>query len=323
MTTSVGCKPLVSVCIPVLNEELCIEALYIRLSKLADKMSSKCEVEFIFTDNHSSDRTWDLIGNLAKKDSRVKAIRFTKNIGFQKSIMANYLHSSGDAVFQIDADMQDPPELLEQFFDLWASGYKIVYGVRRSRPENIFLTAFRKVGYFIVDKMSDYPIPRNVGDFRLIDKEVVNTIFKYKIPTPYLRGLVAGLGFKSICIEFDRDKREAGTTKFKVSHLIGLGISAIFNNSVAPLRAASYVGLLMLAISIVGAFYYVAVRFMHPELPAGFASIHVLVIFGIGLNSFLLGILGEYLLRIYLTIRSDPLAIIEDKLNIAEGKLLL
>ena len=315
--------PIVSICIPVLNEELCIEALYIRMCKLAEKMSDRCKFEFVFSDNHSEDGTWAILKKYSELDPRVKAIRFTKNIGFQKSIMANYLHSRGDVVFQIDADMQDPPELLETFFELWQKGYKIVYGVRRKRPENFLLTAFRKLGYFIIDKLSEYPIPRNVGDFRLIDRDVVNAIFKFKIATPYLRGLVAGLGFKSICVEFDRDKRQAGETKFKISHLLALGVAALFNNSVAPLRMASYIGLSMLVVSLVGACYYILVRFIHPELPPGFASIHVIVIFGIGLNSFLLGIIGEYLLRIYLTIRSDPIAFLEDQINFKDDQLLL
>lgn len=315
--------PLISVCIPVLNEELCLQALFDRLIDLAEKMKDRCELEFIFSDNHSEDSTWEIIERFALKDQRFRGIRFAKNVGFQKSIMANYLQTSGDAIFQIDADMQDPPELLEVFFELWQQGFQIVYGVRRRRPENIFMSSFRKIGYFIVDKLSDHPIPKNVGDFRLIDRKVMDAIFSTKNPTPYLRGLVAGFGFKSTCVEFDREKRQFGATKFRISHLLSLGFSAIFNHSVAPLRLSSIAGVIILIASLLGSLYYLAIRFAYPELPPGFASIHILVLFGIGLNAFFLGIIGEYILRIFLILRNDPIAIIEKTSNIIVDKYIL
>jgi dolichol-phosphate mannosyltransferase len=315
--------PLISICILVLNEELCLPALFDRLVRLADKLKDKCRLEFIFSDNHSEDSTWEIIEKVVASDDRFKGIRFTKNVGFQKSIMANYLHASGDAVFQIDADMQDPPEMLVKFFDLWMQGYQIVYGLRRKRPENIFISSFRKIGYIVVDILSDHKIPRNVGDFRLVDRKVLDAIFSTKNPTPYLRGLVAGFGFKSICVEFDRDKRQIGTTKFKISHLLSLGYSAIFNHSVAPLRLATISGVIILILSLIGSLYYVAIRYIYPGLPPGFASVHILVLFGIGLNSFFLGIMGEYILRIFLILRNDPIAIIEKSINLETKKLLI
>jgi dolichol-phosphate mannosyltransferase len=315
--------PLISISVPVLNEEQNIETLYGRLCALAEKMADRCELEFVFSDNHSDDRTWSLLTRLAESDSRVRAIRFSKNFGFQRSILANYMHTRGDAVMQVDADLQDPPELLEAFYEKWRDGYQVVYGVRKARPEGFLLRTFRKVGYWIIDKVSEYPIPRDVGDFRLIDRKIVDLLTKIKTANPYLRGTIAGLGFNQTGIPYDRDARVAGKSKFNVNRLLRLGLTAVFNHSTVPLRAASFVGVLILTMSFVGAVYYVFLRLFNPDLPRGLASIHILVLFGIGLNSFLLGIIGEYILRIYLVLRADPVAVVENCLNMQPADLKL
>ncbi len=316
-------KPLVSISIPVLNESGNLANLYQRLVALGAKMESRCDLEFVFSDNHSDDTTWDMLTELAARDPRVRAIRFSKNYGFQRSILANYMHTRGDAVMQIDADLQDPPELLEAFFERWQEGFDVVYGVRRKRPESWLLNNFRRVGYWAIDKVSEHPIPRDVGDFRLIDRKVVDVLLKTKTANPYLRGMIAGIGFNQTGIAYDRDARVAGESKFNVNRLVRLGLTAVFNHSTVPLRAASFVGSLILAASLIGALYYVVLRVFHPELPPGLASIHILVLFGIGLNSFLLGIIGEYILRIYLVLRADPVAVIQQSLNFDPSDLKL
>jgi glycosyltransferase involved in cell wall biosynthesis len=316
-------KPLISITIPVLNESGNLDALYARLDALGRTMQDKCELEFVFSDNHSDDETWAMLTQLAQRDPRVRAIRFSRNVGFQRSILANYLHTRGDAVLQIDADLQDPPELLEAFFDLWQQGYQVVYGIRRKRPESWLLRTFRRLGYWIIDKISEHPIPRDVGDFRLVDRRVIEAVGKTRTSSPYLRGMIAGLGFNQTGVVYDRDARVAGESKFNVSRLVRLGLTAVFNHSVVPLRAASFLGLLILAISVLGSIYYVALRLFHPELPRGLASIHILVLFGIGLNSFFLGIIGEYLLRIYLVVRAEPVAIVQQSLNFTPPELKL
>jgi len=316
-------RPLVSISIPVLNESGNIATLYSRLDALATKMLDRCDLEFVFSDNHSDDNTWEMLTELAAKDNRVKAIRFSKNYGFQRSILANYMHTQGDAVMQIDADLQDPPEMLEAFFERWQAGNQVVYGVRRKRPESWLLNNFRRLGYWAIDKLSEHPIPRDVGDFRLIDRKVVNVLLKTKTANPYLRGMIAAIGFNQTGIVYDRDARTAGESKFNLNRLVRLGLTAVLNHSTVPLRAASFIGLLILAASVLGALYYVILRILHPELPPGLASIHILVLFGIGLNSFLLGIIGEYLLRIYLVLRADPVAVVQQSLNIDASDLKL
>lgn len=315
--------PLVSISIPVLNEADNLDALYARLHALGETMAGQCELEFVFTDNHSDDETWTKLSMLAARDPRVRAIRFSKNVGFQRSILANYMHTRGDAVMQIDADLQDPPELLKEFFRLWQNGYRVVYGVRRGRQEGRFINQFRRFGYWFIDAISEHPIPRDVGDFRLMDRAVVAALMKFKSPSPYLRGIIAGLGFDQIGVVYDRDARVAGVSKFGLSRLIRLGLTAIFNHSAVPLRIASMVGAAMLVMSAIGAVYFVLLKLIDPDLPQGLASIHVLVLFGIGLQSFLLGIIGEYLLRMYLIMRSEPVAIVEEAINFAESELKL
>lgn len=316
-------KPLVSISIPVLNEAGNLDVLYSRLCQIGQRMTDWCDLEFVFTDNHSDDTTWAKLTELAQKDQRVRAIRFSKNFGFQRSILANYLHTRGDAVLQIDADLQDPPEMLEAFFEKWRAGYHVVYGIRRKRPESAFIHAFRRVGYWVIDAVSEHPIPRDVGDFRLIDRRVIEALAKIRTPNPYLRGMIAGLGFSQTGIPYDRDARVAGESKFNVSRLIRLGLTAVFNHSTVPLRIASLAGGVMLGVSMLGALYYFMLRLMHPELPRGMASIHILVLFGIGLQSLLMGIIGEYLLRIYLILRSEPIAIIQQSLNFSQEELKL
>lgn len=315
--------PLVSISIPVLNEAGNIPALYQRLVKLADTMRDRCRLEFVFTDNHSDDASWQMLRDLAATDPRVRAIRFSRNFGFQRSILANYMHARGDAVMQIDADLQDPPEMLEVFFEQWRKGFQVVYGVRRVRPEGAALRAFRKAGYWAIDKVSEHPIPRDAGDFRLIDRKVVDALTRMRTPNPYLRGMIAGLGFNQTGIAYDREQRTAGASKFNVGRLLRLGLTAVFNHSTVPLRAASFFGATILGLSVLGALYYLGLRLLHPELPRGLASIHILVLFGIGLNAFLLGMIGEYLLRIYLTLRNDPVAIVEQSLNISGSEVKL
>ncbi|MBQ4854720.1 glycosyltransferase [Rhodanobacter sp. B2A1Ga4] len=315
--------PLISITIPVLNEALNLDALYARLEALGTRMADRCNLEFVFTDNHSSDATWEKLAVLARRDPRVRAVRFSKNFGFQRSILANYMHTRGAAVLQLDADLQDPPELLEQFFALWKQGFHVIYGVRHSRPEGFLLRRFRRLGYWVIDKISEHPVPREAGDFRLLDRKVITALTRFRSSEPYLRGIIASMGFNQRGIPYDRAARQAGSSKFGLGQLIRLGLTGVFNHSVVPLRIASVTGMLILGLSVLGAIYYFFLKLFHPELPRGLASVHILILFGIGFQSLLLGILGEYLLRIYKILRHEPVAIIEESLNFDPAELRL
>ncbi|HEY4147072.1 glycosyltransferase family 2 protein [Pinirhizobacter sp.] len=316
-------KPLISISIPVFNEEANIDALYARLVALAEHMKDRCDIEFVFSDNNSTDHTWAKLDALSLSDPRVRAIRFSKNFGFQRSILANYMHTRGDAVMQIDADLQDPPEMLEQFMDFWEAGYHVVFGIRAERPEGKLITRFREVGYAAIDKLSEYPVSRNAGDFRLIDRKVVDALQKYRSSDPYLRGIIAGMGFRQRGVPYARAARVAGESKFGLFKLVQLGITGVLNHSTVPLRLATVAGVAILLLSTVGAVYYLVMRVVHPEWPRGIASVLVLVLFGVGFQSLLLGILGEYLLRIYKILRNEPVAIVEESLNFPIEELKL
>ena len=321
--TKIKKRPLISICVPVFNESENINGLYSKLVSLSGSLKSEADFEFMFTDNHSTDDSWHMLNELAKKDSRVRAMRFTKNFGFQKSLWTNYINAKGDVVFQLDADLQDPPELLAEFLNKWKSGYKIVYGIRERRQESSVMVTFRRIGYWLINVFSEDEIPQNVGDFQLLDRSVIETIGKGKFAKPYLRGMIASTGMKSIGIRYSRDVRRKGKSKFNLIKIIKLGLNGILNHSTIPLRVSSFIGSLILIFSALGTAYYVTLKLLDPALPQGLASIHILVLFGIGLNAFLLGIIGEYILNIYLLLRNEPLVIVEDTINLMNDEINL
>ena len=306
---------LVSICIPVLNEEAAIPALITRLDSVTSQLPNY-SFEYIFSDNASVDKTWDTILECAKNNPRIRAIRFSKNFGFQNSIVTNYAHASGQAVIQIDADLQDPPELIPEFLAKWEDGYKVVYGVRQERQEGLLIRIFRASGYRFIDVLSEHRIPRNVGDFRLIDQAVVQEVLKQSHANIYLRGLVASLGFSEIGIPYARNSRQVGESKFPVRKIFTLGMTGLLNYSTVPLRLATYLGGFVLLLTFLGSLYSIASYFFVDNIPRGFTSTQVYLLASIGLNSFFLGIIGEYVLRIYRILRRDPVAIIDKRLNL-------
>ena len=315
MTSENGVKPLVSISIPVYDEEGNIRRLYDRLCQLADGIAGRYDLEFVFTDNRSSDNTWQLIKTIAESDTRVRAFRFSRNFGFQKSILTNYLNTRGVAVMQLDADLQDPPELLIEFLKKWEEGYKVVYGVRRVRPEPWLMRQFRRFGYWLIDRLAGYPVPKNVGDFRLIDRDVISAIAKFNDQAPYLRGTIASLGFSQIGIDYDREARQEGKSKFSLRSLLGLGLDGVLTTSTMPLRLATYTGAGITMLAFIGAVYYIILKFMNPGLPVGVASTSILILFSLGLNSIFLGLIGEYIIRMHNNIRGGDIAVVDDAID--------
>ena len=213
--------------------------------------------------------------------------------------------------------------MLEAFLEKWREGFSVVYGIRRKRPEGALIGTFRRFGYWVIDTLSEHPIPRDVGDFRLIDRKVIDALASIRTANPYLRGMIAGLGFNQTGIPYDRDARVAGESLVALPPVVRVGLPAVFYHSPVPWGLASLPGGVMLGVSSLGALYYLILRLTHPGRPQGLASIHILVLFGVGLQSLLMGILGEYLLRIYLILRAEPVAIIERSLNFSPTDLKL
>jgi polyisoprenyl-phosphate glycosyltransferase len=307
-------RPLISICVPVLNEEESLPFLIQRLNQVSDKLKESFDFEYVFTDNNSTDRTWEILQALSEENQNIRAYRFGKNIGFQKSILFNYKHARGNAVIQIDADLQDPPELIEEFLDYWLKGYKIVSGVRIDRQESKKMKYFRKFGYWFIDVTSEHPIKRNAGDFRLIDRSVVDALDELKSPKPYIRGVISRMGIAEKDVLYSRDVRERGESKFGFLELVKLGFTGFSNHSNLPLRIASYVGFISLALSFLGLVYFIALKFYQPSLPRGFASLYVMILFGIGVNSILLSAIGSYIKKIYDLLSGEDPTIVTAKI---------
>lgn len=303
---------LITFCVPVYNEAGNVSALIARLQDTARSLADRYTFEFLFTDNSSTDATVDLLEAASRQDPRIRVLRLSRNFGFQRSILTNYLNARGDAVIQIDADLQDPPEMASDFLALWEQGYKVVYGVRRRRREGHAITTLRAVGYRFIDRLSETHIPPGAGDFRLIDRVVVEALRSFTDQSPYLRGLIAELGFRQIGLEYDRAGREAGESKFGFKALLGLGLDGLFSTSMVPLRAATWVGITVVALSLLGILYYIYLRVVDPRLALGLISLHILVLISMGINAILLGIIGEYVGRTFRNTRGGPLTLIDD-----------
>jgi dolichol-phosphate mannosyltransferase len=308
----------ISIVVPVFNEEENIDPLLERLGSIARHIRNEfgMTVEVIINDNHSTDRTFDMLRAYAERHDPqafdLRLFRFARNIGFQKSILVGCCKARGDVVAQIDADLQDPPELILEFLRKWREGYKVVYGIRRHRDEGAVMQLLRRLFYRLIDRISPDDLPHDSGDFRLIDRSMVDVICKLRDHDPYLRGFVATLGLKQIGIPYDREARQRGASKFGFAELVKLAIDGITNHSTFPLRLASYVGLAgVLVATLLLLFYFCAWLFFAAELPLGFLTQTLLQLGGLAALSFLIAIQGLYINRIYNQVKERPLAIIE------------
>jgi glycosyltransferase involved in cell wall biosynthesis len=316
MSESLDARPLISLVVPVLNEEDNLGPLVERVAAVMAQVADRYDYELVFTDNHSDDTTWQKLTSLAMENSNVRAYRFSRNFGYQKSIRTGYLKARGAAAIQLDADLQDPPELIPEFLGYWEAGSKVVYGIRRSRREGMVVTAIRRVFYWLIDALSDDPLPRDAGDFRLIDRQVIEVLRADGDVHPYIRGRIAAMGFTQTGIPYDRSARQAGETKFSFWSMVHLAIDGITSHSAKPLRLATYLGIGTMAASFVAVLIYLSGQlFLDTDWPAGFATLVVMVLFFSGLNSFLLGFMGEYVARIFEQLKQSPDTLIEASLN--------
>ncbi|MCA9257240.1 MAG: hypothetical protein KDA33_16455, partial [Phycisphaerales bacterium] len=227
--------------------------------------------------------------------------------------------AAGDAVVQLDVDLEDPPEMITTFIEKWESGYQVVYGVRLTRQESWLMSSVRKVFYALIDSLSEDELPRHAGDFRLVDRRIVDELRKLNDSSPYLRGNIAAMGFRQIGVPYHRNARAAGVSKFNMGSNLALALDGILNHSIIPLRFATLVGLIsVLVATILGVTYLVARIVFGAPWPAGFATIVLLLLVSIGLQSLCLGIIGEYIGRIFRQGKQQPITIIERTLNLVE-----
>ena len=310
-------KPLISIVVPVFNEEENVHPLYEAVKTELDKISNEYDYEFIFTDNRSTDATFTRLKSLARTDPRVRVARFSRNFGYQRSIYTGLCLARGAAAIEIDCDLQDPPPVIHNFLAKWKEGFEVVYGIRRRRKESGPLNLTRKVFYQLINLLSDDELPLDAGDFRLVDRKVLNQLKQIYDANPYLRGAIASLGFNQVGVPYERDERKRGRAKFNLRSMTSLAIDGILNHSVLPLRLATFIGVAISAALILyfsGLFFLSS--FFHFLWPRGFATLSVLILISISLNAIFLGIIGEYLGRIYRQIKRYPIAVIDESLNL-------
>jgi polyisoprenyl-phosphate glycosyltransferase len=310
-----GNRPLITISIPVFNEEGNVDNLIERLQAVTAQ-NPRYAFEFLVTDNASTDDTFAKLAEKAEAEPRLRVLRFSRNFGFQRSILVNLLHARGAAAIQIDADLQDPPELITQFLERWERGYKVVYGIRRKRTENALLQGARKLHYRLVNALSEVPVPLDAGDFRLIDRDVIEHLRTYEDRAPYLRGIIASIGYAQIGIPYERSDRTAGRSKFNFFKLLALSIDGICSQSTKPLQFITFFGFAVSLMTAILILIYLAAYLTGDSQEAqGFTTLVLLTLTSIGLNAAFIGLLGEYVGRIYNTARRGPTAIVADRIE--------
>ena len=307
-----------SVIVPMYYEEEVAEECYKRLKKVLEGLSEKYEYEIVFINDGSKDKTLNILENIAKKNKNVKIISFSRNFGHQCAVTAGLKYITGDAIVIIDADLQDPPELIPEMLKLWEDGNDVIYGKRKSRAgESRFKLLTASMFYKTLNALSDVEIPKDTGDFRLVDRKVVEVINSLPEHNKFLRGLFSWVGFKQTPFEYERKERVAGKTKYPLGKMLKLAQDGIFSFSTKPLRIVGTMGIISILISIIILVYSILSYFFNwNDLTAGWTSMMVTMTFLGGMILISLWMIGEYVGRIYDETKRRPEFIIEKTINI-------
>jgi glycosyltransferase involved in cell wall biosynthesis len=302
-----------SVVIPAYNEEVNIERVYERVSKVLDGLGMAWEL--IFSVDPSTDRTEETILELRARDARVKMLRFSRRFGQPMATIAGLEASSGDATVVIDCDLQDPPELIPELVARWREGYEVVYAQRRTRAgETLPKRIIAAVGYRVIARIAEVDIPPNTGDFRLLSRRVVDNVVALRESHGFLRGLVALVGFRTTNVLYDRDPRVAGTSKYnRFWGSLVIGLNGLIGFSRYPLQLISMLGVGLAALAFLLAITYLGLKLGGQNFPVGNPTIVIVVAFFSGIQLLSLGVIGEYVGRIYDESRARPKFIIESR----------
>lgn len=303
-------NPEISIVAPLYNEEDVFLQLIERLTSVIDNVDFSCEV--ILINDGSSDKTPELIEEICQKDSRFTGVLLSRNHGHQLAVSAglSYVRGKKGAMI-IDGDLQDPPELIKEFYELLNKGYDVIYAIRKNRKESFFKKMAYKAYYRLQKKISSFKIPIDSGDFSMLSKRVVDTMNQMPEQSRYLRGMRAWVGFKQIGYEYDRDERQAGTTKYSWSKLFELAFNGIFNFSDFPVRIITRLGFVTIILSLIYFFYIIIRKIFFNDVPQGFSSTIFAIILFSGVQLISLGLIGEYVLRIYNQVRNRPLFVVD------------
>ena len=315
-----------SVIIPCYNEEESLPALFARIAEVAQDWPE--DHELVCIDDGSSDRTVELLREQHERDPRWKVVILSRNFGHQAAVSAGLESATGEVVAIIDADLQDPPELIKDLIDKWREGFEVVYAVRKKRKEGVLKRTAYFCFYRLMKPMTDIEdFPLDSGDFSLLDRKVVDTLVAFPEKNRFLRGLRAWSGFRQTGLEYERSARVAGEPKYTLKKLLGLASDGLFSFSGVPLRLASYVGFLVSFFSAIGAIFFIVQKlypapFREMGLPIvpGFAATIVTILFLGGVQLLFLGVIGEYLNRIYTEVKARPEFLVAEKVGISDSE---
>ncbi len=310
-------KPLISIVTPFFNEEESIPSYFSQLEEVLQKVKD-ISWEFIAVDDGSSDKTFDLLKQIAEHKKNLKVIKLSRNFGKDIALTAGLDCASGDAVIPMDADLQDSPYILPEMIAKWREGYKIVLAERVSRNDPWFKRITASLFYKVAAKIMDRALPQNVGDFRLIDKVALNDIRKLRERTRFTRGILSWVGYSTTTVKYDRSPRKKGKTKYNYLSLMNYALDGIFSFSTFPIRAITYCGLLLSFFSFIYGLVIIFDRIFSNQAVPGYASIMSVILFIGGINFIFIGIIGEYVGRVFKEVKLRPLYLIEKVIEKAE-----
>ncbi len=306
--------PLLSVIVPCANEEEVLQETNRRLMKALRELG--IEFEVLYVDDGSTDSTMDVLRGIQRSDPQVRVVSLSRNFGHQVAITAGMEHSAGDGIVVIDADLQDPPEVIREFVERWRAGYDVAYGVRTERQgEGTFKLLTAGLFYRLIGQLSDTKIPADAGDFRLIDRRVAEALLSMPERDRFIRGMVSWLGFSQVAVPYRRAPRLAGKTKYPLLRMVRFAADGIVSFSTTPLKAATWLGFAVSALAVLGILYIVYDRLFAKNWVQGWASIVIAILFLGGVQLICLGIIGEYVGRIYGEAKRRPLYLVRGRLG--------
>ena len=305
----------ISVIVPVYKEEKNIQPFLERMEKALEAFTS--DYEIIFCLDPSPDETQSVIKQEIQRNPKIKLMTFSRRFGQPAATMAGILNCSGQTCVVIDVDLQDPPELIMEMYKKLNEGYEVVYAKRKSRKgETLIKRVISHVGYSLINKLSDVKIPRNTGDFRIMSRKVIEELRQLNESHGFLRGLVAYIGYKQSYVEYDRDERYSGKGNYnRLTGSLKIGLNGLISFSSRPLFLMSIVGFVLAGFSFLLGFWYIAQKFLGVTLTPGLSTTVLIVTFFAGVQLLGLGLIGEYVGRIYDEVKRRPLYIVEEKIN--------
>jgi len=312
MTTNELSSKLLSIIVPCYNESEVIDQTVNRLKAIFANQKD-IAAELIFIDDGSKDQTQQILRKYADEDKRIKLICFSRNFGHQMAVTAGIDAASGDAVVLIDADLQDPPEVIHEMIEKWREGYDVIYGTRTERlGESVLKIATARGFYRLLNKLSDVPIPLDTGDFRLMSRAVVDTLKAMPERDRFIRGMVSWVGFRQTSLPYKRQERFAGYSKYPLAKMVRFASDGILSFSTKPLQIAVGLGLLAAALALIGIVYALILRIFTSIWVEGWTALIIAILFIGGIQLVCIGILGEYIGRIYNETKRRPLYVVKE-----------